>query len=96
MGMLLKGFVKSAEAPADQAGNCRKLLDFSLGRMTSRQLMPELWIDTDEALFLMMCRARLPIPKLPNAELAKMEKFWTSVLISEASTTETRLLTIKT
>ena len=33
--MLLEGFVKSAEAPADLAVNYRKLLDFSLGRMTS-------------------------------------------------------------
>ena len=72
--MLLDGFVKSVEAPADLAGSYRKLLDFSLGRITSRKLMSELQIGSDEALFLMMCRAGLPMPMLPKAELAKMEK----------------------
>ena len=46
MRMLLEGFVKSVEVPADQ----------------------------EEALFLMMCRAGLPIPTLPSTELAKMAK----------------------
>jgi len=42
--------------------------------MTSRKLISELQIGSDEALFLLMCRAGLPMPTLPEEELAKMEK----------------------
>lgn len=79
--MLLEGFVKSVEKPADPAGNDRKLLDFSLGRMTSRKLISEFQIGSDEALFLMMCRAGLSMPTLPKAELAETEEILDKCLI---------------
>lgn len=61
---------------ADKTGSCRKLLDFSLGRIPYRRLMSELDIETDEDLFLMMCGAGLPIPSLQKEELDKMAKIF--------------------
>jgi hypothetical protein len=54
--------------------NYRRLLDFSLGRITCRVLMDELNIRSDEDLFLKMCGAELSMPTLPKEELDRMEK----------------------
>ncbi len=56
---------EAAEAAENQ--NFRTLLDFSLGRRDDRSTMTALGIDSEEDLFLLMARARLPMPRLPDA-----------------------------
>ncbi len=56
---------EAAEASDNQ--NFRILLDFSLGRRDDRSTMATLGIDSEEDLFLLMARARLPMPRLPEA-----------------------------
>ena len=46
--------------------NFRTLLDFSLGRINDLQTMSALAIDSEEDLFLLMVKAHLPMPRLPN------------------------------
>lgn len=70
---LLAGFVASVgEKNQQQPENYRKLLNFSLGKVTYRSLIRELNIDSDEDLFLMMCGAGLPMPSLSEEETQKM------------------------
>jgi len=57
---------EAAEAGGNQ--NFRTLLDFSLGRLNAAQAMAATGIDSDEDLFLLMAQARLPMPRLPDAE----------------------------
>ncbi len=76
---LLSGFVQSVGSPQNATGNYLKLLAFSLGRMPYRKLMMEMNIESDEELFLIMCRAGLPMPTLandvPRETLQVMDKF---------------------
>lgn len=75
--VLLAGFVDAVgvDSPGlPDTGNYRKLLDFSLGKITFRRAMSDLNIDSDEQLFLMMCGAGLPMPALPDEEIAKMSE----------------------
>lgn len=69
---LLAGFIESVGEKDQQPENYRKLLNFSLGKVTYRALMRDLSIDSDEDLFLMMCGAGLPMPSLPEEETQKM------------------------
>ncbi len=69
---LLVGFVESVGGKVQQPENYRKLLDFSLGKVTYRSLMKDLNIDSDESLFLMMCGAGLPMPRLAEEETQQM------------------------
>ena len=46
--------------------NYRALLDFSLGRINDREAMSGLGIDSEEDLFLLMAKSRLPMPRLPD------------------------------
>lgn len=59
---------------AEQSGNqnFRVLLDFSLGRTDSQAAMDSLGIDSDEDLFLLMARARLPMPRLSQSVTSNM------------------------
>lgn len=52
--------------------NYTALLAFSLGRLDDRVVMKKLGIDGEEDLFLLMAQARLPMPRLPEAETRKM------------------------
>jgi hypothetical protein len=52
--------------------NFRALLEFSLGRKDARETMRSLGIDSDEDLFLLMAQARLPMPRLSDAETQAM------------------------
>ncbi|WP_213777517.1 hypothetical protein [Caballeronia sp. dw_276] len=61
---------EAAEAGNNQ--NFRTLLDFSLGRIDDNQAMLALGIDSDEDLFLLMARAHLPMPRLPEAAVSGM------------------------
>lgn len=55
----------AAEAAGNQ--NFLVLLDFSLGRRDDRETMDALGIDSEEDLFLLMARAHLPTPRLPES-----------------------------
>jgi hypothetical protein len=48
------------------------LLAFSLGKLDAGQVFERLGIDSDEDLFLLMAHARLPMPRLPEAETERM------------------------
>lgn len=61
---------EAAEASANQ--NYRALLDFSLGRVDGAAAMSVLGIDSEEDLFLLMARAHLPMPRLPDAVTREM------------------------
>jgi len=61
---------EAAEAGNNQ--NFRTLLDFSLGRIDDNQAMLAVGIDSDEDLFLLMARAHLPMPRLPEAIVSGM------------------------
>ena len=52
--------------------NYTTLLAFSLGKLDSGQVFERLGIDSDEDLFLLMAHARLPMPRLPEAETERM------------------------
>lgn len=61
---------EAGEAGGDQ--NYHILLDFALGRVDDRTAMAALGIDSQEDLFLLMARARLPMPRLPDATTRQM------------------------
>ena len=63
----LRYLVETFEA-AEQHGNhnYKVLLDFSLGRLDGAATMAVLAIDGEEDLFLLMCQAHLPMPRLPD------------------------------
>jgi hypothetical protein len=61
---------EAAEAADNQ--NFRALLDFSLGRIDDLTVMERLAIDSEEDLFLLMARARLPMPRLSGAATDEM------------------------
>ncbi|MFX8102525.1 hypothetical protein ABTK91_19395, partial [Acinetobacter baumannii] len=61
---------EAAEATGNQ--NFRTLLEFSIGRRNATETMSALGIDSDEDLFLLMAQARLPMPRLPDAETGRM------------------------
>ena len=69
---LLVGFVEAVGEKGQKPENYRKLLDFSLGKVTYRSLMKDLNIVSDESLFLMMCGAGLPMPSLAEEETQQM------------------------
>src|SRR5665647_2923109 len=64
----LRYLVETFEA-AESAGNqnYRALLDFSLGRINDLEAMSALGINSEEDLFLLMAKSRLPMPRLPDA-----------------------------
>ena len=55
-----------------QNHNYSALLAFSLGRSDDQSTQAALGIDSDEALFLLMAQARLPMPRLNAATTAEM------------------------
>lgn len=61
---------ESAEAGGNQ--NFHTLIDFSLGRSGALEAMRALGIDSHEDLFLLMAQARLPMPRLPDAQTEDM------------------------
>jgi hypothetical protein len=61
---------ETAEAYENQ--NFKALVDFALGRATDIAIMEALGIDSAEDLFLLMAQAHLPMPRLPDAETARM------------------------
>jgi hypothetical protein len=64
----LRYLVETFEAvEASGNANFHTLLDFSLGRIDDHQTMMALGIDSDEDLFLLMARAHLPMPRLPES-----------------------------
>lgn len=52
--------------------NYQALLNFSLGRADSLQTMEALGIESEEDLFLLMAKAHLPMPRLPEDDTQKM------------------------
>lgn len=52
--------------------NYSTLLAFSLGRLTGREAMRKLGIESEEDLFLLMSQAHLPMPRLPEEEIRHM------------------------
>ena len=56
--------VEAAEMSNNQ--NFNVLLSFSLGRTDDLTTMNQLGIDSQEALFLLMAQAHLPMPRLPD------------------------------
>lgn len=52
--------------------NYQALLNFSLGRADSLQTMEALGIESEEDLFLLMAKAHLPMPRLPEGNTQKM------------------------
>lgn len=61
---------EAAESADNQ--NYRTLLDFSLGRVKDREAMAALGIDSEEDLFLLMAKSRLPMPRLPETTTQEM------------------------
>ena len=61
---------ESAERTQNQ--NYAALLAFSLGRYDDQATQAALGIDSDEALFLLMAQARLPMPRLSTDKTAAM------------------------
>ncbi|MBW7900892.1 MAG: hypothetical protein H3C26_05420 [Rhodocyclaceae bacterium] len=59
-----------AEAAGNQ--NFRVLVDFSLGRVNDAAAMDALGLESEEDLFLLMVQARLPMPRLPDAQTDEM------------------------
>jgi hypothetical protein len=61
-----------------ESGGARKntnyatLLAFSLGRLDDLTAIESLGLDGEEDLFLLMAQAHLPMPRLPEAETARM------------------------
>ena len=63
----LTWLVESFEAGETSANaNYRALVEFALGRIDAASAMEALGIDAEEDLFLLMARARLPMPRLPE------------------------------
>jgi hypothetical protein len=48
------------------------LLDFSLRNIDDNHALQALGIDNDEDLFLLMARAHLPMPRLPESNLSRV------------------------
>lgn len=59
-------------ADAGQNANYATLLAFSLGKLNGPSAMQALGLDNDDDLFVLMAQARLPMPRLPDAQTAKM------------------------
>jgi len=59
-------------AESQRNANYPALLAFSLGKLGDRAVMITLGIDSDEDLFLLMAQARLPMPRLPEADTVAM------------------------
>jgi hypothetical protein len=59
-------------AEAGRNVNYPTLLAFSLGKLTGAEVSQALGIDSEEDLFLLMAQARLPMPRLPEAQTADM------------------------
>lgn len=70
----LRYLVESVESADEQKNtNYATLLDFSLGRLNYLEAMAALNLDSEEDLFLLMAQARLPMPRLPQAETERMK-----------------------
>ncbi len=63
---------ESAESARN--ANYATLLAFSLGKLDDLAAMQALAIDSEEDLFLLMAQAHLPMPRLGEAETARMVK----------------------
>ena len=69
----LTWLVEAFEAGETNANaNYRSLLEFALGRVDAPTVMDALGIDAEEDLFLLMARARLPMPRLPEERTEAM------------------------
>ena len=69
----LRSLVETFEAAEKNVNqNFRILLDFSLGRIDSSTAKEALGIDSEEDFFLLMAQARVPMPRLPEAQTRKM------------------------
>lgn len=69
----LRYLVETFEA-AERSGNhnFKTLLDFSLGQISGQDALDALGVDSEEDLFLLMAQARLPMPRLADAETKRM------------------------
>lgn len=52
--------------------NYASLLGFCFGHLSSDEVIQKLGIDGEEDLFLLMCQAHLPMPRLPDSETQVM------------------------
>jgi hypothetical protein len=59
-------------AESGQNANYATLVAFSLGKLDGPAAMHALGVDNDEDLFVLMAQARLPMPRLPEAQTASM------------------------
>lgn len=69
----LRYLVETFES-ADESHNANypTLLAFSLGKLDGAGVLRALGNDSEEDLFLLMAQARLPMPRLPDAQTADM------------------------
>jgi len=63
LGYLVDTF-EAAEAGGNR--NYSVLVEFAIGRVDASEAMESLGVDSDEDLFLLMARARLPMPRLAD------------------------------
>jgi hypothetical protein len=61
---------EAAEAASNR--NFRVLFDFSMGRIDSSAAVEALRLEGEEDLFVLMAQARLPLPRLPQAQTDAM------------------------
>jgi hypothetical protein len=77
----LRYLVETFEAAEQRDNkNFATLLYFSLGKIDSNQVFSDLGIDSEEDLFLLMTRAHLPMPRLPDQETKKMVETMNAIL----------------
>lgn len=70
--VLLANFANDLEKiDRNSIGNFQTLFDFSIGRINYRQAQARLGVD-DRTLFLMMCKAGLPMPRLSDQETERL------------------------
>ena len=69
----LRYLVETFEAAeSGRNANYASLLAFCLGKLDGAAALDALGIDSEEELFLLMVQARLPLPRLPDAQTAAM------------------------
>lgn len=77
-------------AETSHNANYATLLAFSLGKLDCAAALQALGIDSDEDLFLLMAQARLPMPRLPDAQTAEMVVALHTLLRFQTSNSKTR------
>lgn len=81
--VLLKHFSQDVESIDENAlGNFQTLFDFSIGKINYRQAQKRLGVN-DRTLFIMMCKAGLPMPRLSERETERLAQQAEGVLFHD-------------